>query len=285
MSDAESVWHCLGAGQARDESARVPFFVGRAEVGSVSRSHLEVLAEFDALTLEDDAVRLTVPAKRRDEVLAGLHAQLRDRGLLIGWRDEIFPLIDPASGAVLARMERAAARFWGALTLGAHATGYVAGPDGRPQQLWIAQRSLAKSTDPGLFDNLVGGGVPYGQTPDEALVREGWEEAGLTAAQMQAARPGRLVWLQRDIPEGRQNELVSSYDLALPAGVQPHNQDGEVAAFLLLPVPEALALAAGEGMTVDAALVTLDFALRHRLLPADQHERLAARMCAYWLDD
>jgi hypothetical protein len=39
-------------------------------------------------------------------------------------------------------------------------------------------------------------------------------------------------------------------------------------------VLEAIALAEGEAMTVDAALVTLDFALRHRLLAAAQWERL-----------
>lgn len=284
MSGLQPPWHCLSAGRAHDEAARVAFFVGRAEVGSVARRHLAVLADFDALEVKDEAVRLIVPAKQRDEVLAELHLQLRERGLLVGWRDEIFPLIEPASGAVLARMERAAARFWGTLTLGVHATGYVAGNDGRPQQLWIAQRSSTKSTDPGLFDNLVGGGVPYGQTPDDALVREGWEEAGLTPAQMRPMQPGRLVWLQRDIPEGLQNELLSSYDLALPEGVTPCNQDGEVAAFRLLPVADALALAATDRMTVDAALVTLDFALRHDLLPAEVHSRLEAQMQAFWLD-
>lgn len=49
--------------------------------------------------------------------------------------------------------------------LGAHASGYVADVAGRPTQLWIAQRSMAKATDPGSFDNLIGGGVPDGQAP------------------------------------------------------------------------------------------------------------------------
>ncbi len=55
----------------------------------------------------------------------------------------------------------------------------------------------------------------------------------------------------------------------------PHNQDGEVAGFRCLPLDEALALAAGDQMTVDAALVTLDFALRHALLPARAGRRAA----------
>lgn len=280
----DGLWHCLVAGQARDDAARLPFFVGRAEVGSVARAHLEALAAFGGLELRDDGVHLTVPPDRCDAALAEIHAELRRLGLLLGWRDEIFPLVDPEGGAVLARMERAACRFWGTLTFGAHANGYVAGPDGRPQALWIAQRSLTKSTDPGLFDNLVGGGVPYGQTPDEALVREGFEEAGLSPAQMQAAKPGRLVWLRRDIREGLQNELLSGYDLPLPEGVEPRNQDGEVAAFMRLPLAEALAIAASDRMTVDAALVTLDFALRHRLLPAADHARLDDAMAAFRLD-
>ena len=61
------------------------------------------------------------------------------------------------------------------------------------------------------------------------------------------------------------------------ANERPSNQDGEVAALALLPIDEALHLAATGQMTVDAALATLDFALRHRLLPAEEAEALARR--------
>jgi 8-oxo-dGTP pyrophosphatase MutT (NUDIX family) len=194
------------------------------------------------------------------------------------WRDEIFPIVDPATLQPLARTERGAARFWGTLTFGAHATGYVTGADGRPSHLWIARRSRSKAVDPGLLDNLIGGGVPDSQTPLEALLREGWEEAGLTSAQMEAARAGSVIRLRRDIPEGLQFEEIHSFDLELPAGLLPCNQDGEVQAFSCVPVAEALALAAGTTMTVDAALVTLDFALRHALLPAPHAATLEARL-------
>ena len=90
-------------------------------------------------------------------------------------------------------MERASARFWGTLTLGAHANGFVADADGRPTHLWIAQRSFDKATDPGKFDNLIGGGVPEGQTPLQALVREGWEEAGLTPDALRAVDAGSVL--------------------------------------------------------------------------------------------
>ena len=45
---------------------------------------------------------------------------------------------------------------------------------------------------------------------------------------------------------------------------------------MCLDVAQALAHAAAGEMTVDAALATLDFALRHRLLPAAAHDAMAA---------
>ena len=129
---------------------------------------------------------------------------------------------------------------------------------------------------------LVGGGVPHGQSPAQTVVREGWEEAGLTPVQMQGLAAGRRFGVARDVPEGFQRETVSVFDLLLPPGVQPANQDGEVHSITLMPVAEALARAAAGEMTVDASLVTLDFALRHCLLPADAAAALARRATPLW---
>ena len=262
-------WPALAAARRRDARARLPFLIGGRVVGSVARAHLPALAAWPQwIDCGPDAVALV--AEDRDAALAQINAALREQGLVRGWRDECFAIADPATAQPLARTERAASRFWGTLTLGAHATGYIADARGRPAHVWIARRSLTKATDPGLLDNLIGGGVPHGQSPHDTLLREGWEEAGLSPAQLAAARPGRVIRLHRDIPEGLQLENLHTYDLPLPAGTEPRNQDGEVAAFQCLPVAQALAHAAGPQMSVDAALVMLDFALRHRLLDAAQ---------------
>ena len=259
-------WTALEAARLQ-RVERVPFAVGPAVVGSVARAHLDALAAWPRwLALSAGSVALTARTEERDDVLAEVNAALRAQGLVVAWRDETFPLFDPATLAPLARFERASARFWGTLTLGAHANGWVADDGGRVQSLWIAQRSFTKATDPGLFDNLVGGGVPAGQSPRDALMREGWEEAGLVPREMANARPAGVLRLARDIPEGFQHEWLYAFDLQLPAGRVPQNQDGEVHAFDRLPAAEALALAAGERMTVDAALVTISFGLRHGLV-------------------
>jgi hypothetical protein len=91
---------------------------------------------------------------------------------------------------------------------------------------------------------------------------------------------GRVLRLLREIPEGLQREWIHVYDLALPVGLTPRNQDGEVAELHLHPLDDAIALAAGDEMTVDAALVTLDFGLRHHLLDDDDDQRLLEEAAA-----
>lgn len=285
-------WDCLTAARRSDMAAtRVAFLIRTSgasgstlvTAGSVARRDLPALARLNVPDLQvrqDDAahVLLDLPdAAARTACLAPVNVALRDAGLIRAWRHETYSIQLAAGAEPLAHIERAAARFWGTLTFGAHANGYRCGPDGRPSHLWIARRSLQKPTDPGRLDNLVGGGVPHDQLPFETLVREGWEEAGLPAELMRQARAGRIYRLQRDIPEGLQVSDLHVFDLELPADQVPHNQDGEVAEFRCLPVAEALECAATNQMTVDAALVTLDFALRHQLLSAHETTMLAPR--------
>ena len=272
-------WPALQAATARDAELRVPFAVRGRRVGSVARRHLPLLARLAPWIVQHEGL---VSCPQADETaLAALHASLRDAGAILAWRDEAFPLFDPVTLEALAHIERAATRFWGTLTLGAHANGYVRGADGRPSHLWIARRSPHKATDPGLLDNLVGGGVPAGQSPREALVREGFEEAGLVPAQLAAAAPASVLRLERDIPEGLQQEWLYSYDVELPPGLLPRNQDGEVADFALMPVHEVRQIVEqGEPMTTDAALVTIDFLLRHGFVeePTVAHRVSALRI-------
>jgi 8-oxo-dGTP pyrophosphatase MutT (NUDIX family) len=249
-----------------------------AWIGSVAEADLPLLARWPQwFRIEPGEVQMHLPPGRQDAVLAEVHAELRHLGVIRAWRDEAFGLFG-AGGQVLAVIERAAARFWGALTLGSHCNGHVLGPDGRPSHLWVARRAWHKPTDPGRLDNLIGGGVPWGQTPRQALVREAWEEAGLLPQELLGLQAGSVLELDCDVPEGRQHEWLHVHDLALPPGRVPVNQDDEVAEHRLMSIEAALAHAAAGDMTTDAALATLDFACRHRLLPPAEQAPLAAAL-------
>lgn len=267
--------------------ARVALWIDGLRVGSVAETDLPALTRWPLwLHRDDHGLHLIAAAEARDDALAEMNDALHAEGLIHAWRDERFGLIEPASGAVLATFERASCRFWGTLTRGAHCTGYTADPadpDARPVHLWIARRSPHKATDPGMLDNLVGGGVPHGQSPLQTLWREGWEEAGLSEPRMRLARPGRVIGFDCDVREGRMVEHIHAFDLALPPGLRPMNQDGEVAEFIRMPVEEVIARAAAGELTTDAALVTLDFLLRHGLLDGDVHARLFRRTAHLWV--
>jgi len=274
-------WPALAAAR-HSVVARVPLWVAAKHVGSVDRRHLAVLAGLaPTLAVRDDRIALPNAldnTEQRTAALMKVGLALREAGLIRAWRDETYAIVTHLGAPPLALIERATARFWGTMTFGAHCNGYVANANGQPTHLWIARRSMSKATDPGKLDNLIGGGVPFDQTPQQALVREGHEEAGLDATTMRGATPGNVLELACDITEGFMHEQIHTFDLCLPAGITPANQDGEVAELQLLPVAEALALARGGDMTTDASLVTLDFALRHRLLSVAEHNRLAPRL-------
>lgn len=276
---APAAWPCLDDARRDERGTRWPFVLDGRRAGSIDAAGCAALAAWPQWIARqpDGALALTAAPAERDAVLAALNAALRAQGLIRAWRDEPFALWDEA-GACAAVIERASSRFWGALTLGAHANGYLADPaSGRPTHLWIARRAWTKPTDPGRLDNLIGAGVPLGQTPSQALRREAWEEAGLQPAELAGLTRGRVIELACAIAEGWQHEWLFVFDLALPPGRVPENQDGEVAEHRLLPIHDALQCAAEGQMTTDAALATLDFALRHRLLPDGEMRRLAPR--------
>lgn len=274
-------WPCLQRARAHDAAARCPVHLGRGPdaplLGSIAWADVAALAAWPELfscTPRSVSLRADI-GDALDATLDSVHRALQAQGRIRAWRDEPYPWLDQ-NGRRVAVIERAAARFWGALTFGVHCNGYQAGPDGRPSHLWIAQRSPHKPTDPGMLDNLIGGGVPLGQTPREALLREAWEEAGLQPPELAGLTTGRVLELHCDIPEGLQREWLFVFDLALPPGRVPQNQDGEVAGFRCLPVGEALAEVRAGALTTDAGLATLDFAARHGLLDEASAQALAA---------
>lgn len=192
------------------------------------------------------------------EALAGVVQALAAEGFIPGWRNERYRI----AGAF--DIERAAARPFGLATEAVHVNGVCA------DRMWLARRSSTKATDPGMLDNMVGGGIASGLSVEETLLKEAWEEAGIDAALARRATRGGRIELLREVPEGVQCELIQVYDLELPQDFVPRNQDGEVAEFRLLALAEVRRLVEeSDELTVDAALVALEFFSR-------RSERLAS---------
>jgi hypothetical protein len=69
------------------------------------------------------------------------------------------------------------------------------------------------------------------------------------------------VQVLREVPEGVQSETVHVFDLALPEGFEPRNQDGEVSEYLLVDFQDV----EKQDLTLEARLAAQDYFTRARV--------------------
>ena len=235
-----------------------PLTVTGRVAGWIIPRALAPLHDMPGVRIEDEAAHVfAAPGFSLNDTLAALALRLREAGCLRSWRDECLDVY--AEGRALAALERGAVRPLGLLTQAVHLNAWSA--DGR---LWVARRALSKSSDPGLWDTLVGGLVSAGETLDGALLRESHEEAGLQPAQLAGREPIRMITrMHRQLPEGYQVENVLVSDCVLPDDARPHNLDGEVSEIRLIDLDALVAMLEAGELTLEAELVILD-SLRRR---------------------
>ena len=215
----------------------------------------------ELLSIHDDGYHiLTHDWLHCADVLQNLGREWYDLGLFTGWRNEQFDVCD-LSGTPLFALERSLFRPLGMVSQAVHLNGFVV--ENGVTQMWIGKRSPFKAVDPDKLDNLVGGGVATGESLQEACIREGFEEAGLGIQLTGNQPPPRCIHSQRIVSRGLHHEHLFVYDLSIPTGWTPENQDGEVASFQLMDIPSIVdAMLTGRFMN-DAMLVTLDGLMQH----------------------
>lgn len=269
------------------------FVVAGVALGLVDDDRASRLACFDCFGVSSDAVtldaRLATP-EARSAAIAQVAATLRGEGALPAWRDELYAVAPAFGDPRMLLIERGAARYFGVETYAAHVNGVVSG-DG-PTRMWLARRSGDKAVDPGMLDNLVGGGIAAGLRVDETVVKESWEEAGIPAAVARQARPAGIVHSLRPMSDGLQRETLFVHDLVLPSRFVPANQDGEAIEHRIMGLDDAARMIAAtsgrDQVTLDASVVVLDFLIRQGAIRPDQphygalatlrHARLPAAM-------
>ncbi|WP_109479288.1 DUF4743 domain-containing protein [Paraburkholderia sp. C35] len=263
---------CIVAARRFDRTSHVPFVIDGERVGWIRAGDVPLLTRWPDV-FEIDAERVTLAplyntVDLRSAALGSVIGALAAEGRIPGWRDETYAIRNAFDAPPLAYIERAASRFFGTMTYAVHLNGVVEYADSAPQ-LWIARRSDTKATDPGMLDNVVAGGIGWGFSLAETIVKECWEESGIPEEIASRAVAGRTAHVLQSLPEGTQAEQIFIYDLALPEDFAPRNQDGEVGEHRLARI-EDVAQAIEEGaMTVDASLATLDCLLRRRWIDED----------------
>lgn len=170
---------------------------------------------------------------------------LRSRGIVTGWRDELYPVSKGFYNEPLFLVERAAASYLGALQYGVHINGIVQEGNGI-EKMWIARRSKTKSKYPGMLDHIVAGGQPVGISLFENVIKECMEEAGIEKDTAMNARPASAISYEDFTKIDHHDEIdgivdrviLFNYDLELPKQFEPVAVDGEVESFFLWGVDE-----------------------------------------------
>ena len=270
------------AAQSFDPRGFVPFEIGAERAGWIRRDVAGRLRRWpEIFEFPQDCVRLS-PAlmheAARTAALAEVTRGLAREGAINGWRNETYPVRIRQARAPLCHIERAAMRFFGLTAAAAHLNGYT--PKSGGMHVWLARRSKSKAIDPGLLDNLVGGGIASGQDAWQTLLRECGEEAGVRLDLAARALPAETLYVCREVPEGLHCEILHAYDLELRHDFMPRNIDGEVSEFMRLDSTAVLERIAQGELTVEAGLVALDFLLRHRAIASpDPGIRAALDRC------
>ena len=214
-------------------------------------------------------------ATSRSNAVAPVLARLNKRGVIDGWRDELFPVNSRYGEPPALLVERAAASLLGIRAYGVHINGYVCLDEKRPSQpthLWVAKRSQTKQTFPNMLDHLVAGGLPANMDPGVCAVKECEEEASvppsLATENLQSAS---IVTYNSDYRGCCKRDVLFCYDLALPVDFKPTPNDGEVDSFTLVPMDEACRLVAEtKEFKPNVALVLVDFFVRHGIVTPEE---------------
>ena len=262
----------LGRALAAPALAYEPLVVASHVVGWVTPWRVERLARWPQLFRRRDRALQLTPSldtpETRTDALAAVARTLSAEGALTAWRDERYAVAASPGEPTLFELERAAARYFGIHSFAAHANGLV-GDDAR-WRMWLARRSPTKAIDPGLLDNLVGGGIAAGSDAAATLIKEAWEEAGIRETLSCRAQGAGSVDICRDTSDGLQRETIYVHDLWLPADFAPANQDGEAVEHRLCAPEDVLAVLATDDITADASLVIVDFLIRRgHIAPGD----------------
>ena len=254
----------------------LPFYVNRVRVGCVKRAFADMLASWpEVFRIDDTRATLApeidaaeVPAERRTEAVDEVLRSLRDRGVIDGWRDEMYPVNRTWSEPASLLVERAAVPWLGVRGYGVHMNGFVRASDG--VKMWVAKRSLTKPTGPGKLDQIVAGGQPADVGLKANLVKECAEEAAIPDEIARRARAVGAISYALETDVGFRPDLIFNFDLELPAAFTPRNTDGEVEAFYLWPIEQVMeTVRETDGFKFNCALVVIDFLVRHGFIAAD----------------
>lgn len=252
----------------------LPFYDGGHRVGWILHEFAEKLSAYPEVFRHEDRFSLRADLSSFDaktEAIAAVVEDLHNRGDIGPLYGEIYPVTATHMDAPGFLIDRAVCSYFGIRTFGQHLNGYVG--RGEDMKMWIGKRASDRGYEPGKLDQLVAGGFPYGISAMDNLRKECMEEAGIEQQIADRAIATGANTCCYENAKGVKPETIYLYDLELSEEFVPENTDGEVEAFMLMPIREvAERVRDTQDFKLNCNLVVIDFLIRHGFLTSDDED-------------
>ncbi|WVR03386.1 hypothetical protein IAU60_000377 [Kwoniella sp. DSM 27419] len=227
--------------------------------------------------------------KARSEVMATLSKHWKDQGTFPNqtknWNDELMPIFaSPRSSAwamgpederkqgepfgnTLFEQQRCLMTAFGFAAFGTSLIVYEGEKDS--MMIWVSKRSATSQAWPSKLDTTVAGGLSVGYKPIDNIVKEAEEEANLPEELIRnGARCTGIISRYTKAGNSTFAGTEYAYDLQLPSRdskryVSPTPDNLEAQSMQIMNLDETLAALRGHEFKPLAAMMTIDFLIRH----------------------
>ena len=254
-----------------------PFIVDQDIYGYIDEDSLKLFKQYTsiftykqnyimdkpALLLNPDIAKLSM--EERTAKVHQVSLDFKEKKLVHGWRNEFVPVKMKISCKPAFLIERSMYSLFGLKGYGCHVNGYVRNKNSEITHLWVGTRSKTKSTWPGQLDHIVAGGLPYGVTPMENVIKECEEEANIPEELAIKSIPtGAVSYMGVSEENHIKRDVLMVFDLELPLDFIPKPVDGEVEKFELHSIDYVLEhILNGKYYKPNCHLVIIDFLVRY----------------------
>jgi 8-oxo-dGTP pyrophosphatase MutT (NUDIX family) len=256
------------------EDDKTPFMLDGKRVGQIRETYKKYILDSGIFVLEDNAITLIADLKtfnERTEALKIFAQQVYKDKISNRFMDENYPIIASFTSEPLAFVDRSISSLLGLMSFGQHLNAYVMTDSG--MKMWIARRAFDRGYEAGKLDHMVAGGLAYDVSPHENLLKECYEEAGMSEELASKAKPVGFVTYKYDYTLGGKDDILYCYDIELDESFTPVCTDGEVEEFYLMPIKEvAKIVETTNDFKVNCNLVIIDFLVRHGYLSSEDKD-------------
>lgn len=247
------------------ETDKIPLLVDNLRVGQVRQAYLPYLLQSEIFKHHNNVLTLSDTLKtfdQRTQALKTFAEQTVQAGITNRMMHENYPLMSKSCTQPLAFIDRSISTLLGTLSYGQHLNAYVMTDEG--MKMWIGRRAYDKPHHAGKLDHLVAGGLPYDISPIDNLIKECYEEAGMSEPLARQAKNVGLVSYKYEYELGGKEDIIYCYDIELDEDFVPLCTDGEVHEFYLMPIEEvAKIVRTTHEFKTNCNLVIIDFLVRH----------------------